>query len=85
MTYWFQYLKKKKSELKVLKKQDPVDQVSIDTVLDAINTAEVKIKQYSAELKDAKSAKSKVNKAQKKRGISKVIEGLCRMCSRGPY
>jgi hypothetical protein len=58
-------LKEKKSELKVLKKQDPVDQANIDTVLDAINTTEVKIKQYSAELKDAKSAQSKVNKTQK--------------------
>ncbi len=59
------FLKEKKSELKVLKKQDPVDQANVDTVLDAINTTEVKIKQYNAELKDAKSAQSKVNKAQK--------------------
>jgi len=59
------FLKEKKAELKALKKQDPTDQASIDTVLDAINTTEVKIKQYSAELKDAKSAKSKVNKTQK--------------------
>ncbi len=58
-------LKEKKAEIKVLKKQDPVDQISIDTVLDAINTAEVKIKQYNAEIKDAKSAQSKVIKTQK--------------------
>ena len=59
------FLKEKKTELKVLKKQDPVDQANVDTVLDAINTTEVKLKQYNAELKDAKSAQSKVIKAQK--------------------
>lgn len=59
------FLKEKKTELRILKKQDSVDQVKIDTVLDAINTTEVKIKQYRAELKDAKSTQSKVVKAQK--------------------
>ncbi len=65
-------LKEKKAELKVLKKQDPVDQFSIDTVLDAINTAEIKIKQYNAEIKDAKSAQSKVIKIQK--SLNQLIE-----------
>ncbi|MHA1561598.1 MAG: hypothetical protein ACTSPA_05680 [Promethearchaeota archaeon] len=65
-------LKEKKSELKVLKKQDPVDQANVDIVLDAINTTEVKIKQYNAELKDAKSSQSKVNKAQK--SLNQLVE-----------